>query len=702
MSVMLLDLIVVIFIIFEIAKAMDLKFAGLNYQGLEAIRSVQGKAKYERGYIPSATSVKRSCRQLEKYMKTLGLEPKTSFDSTLNAEVVSFDTNALLRFLIRQYGLEDIAKNESIYIGLTSDGARFTNNVGHTTIGFKLIDGRAKNPLTGNRLHDDIGYQSVQHCFPIRTILASEDRSLFENQFGDIYSFMKKAAEKGLPECELGPALKPFVLIAPHDGKACIEVVGRGGGAKMIPYFCPYCSIKSDQLCKAISNDETDSSCTTTQSLTSCERGCEGVPGKACRHWMIETDDTIKLLQEQFDTKRPQFEYSLSPAFRQALTKLPLMTVDDAPDSDLDPFHINFKYRNVDDIRAIKVFYNAVWKHIQVRKNYHTSFPEFQSRAPNDLESIRQMLEGVVPSFEILLKNEAHFGQINDKLQRHAQSHEYFLLAIESMIIDSMHLLNRTVEKIIRMLLVKGVQNNATRKKNFMTNVENVVNGSAWHVQGNPDTSSVENKTRIKWRFPESKVAGQSVGAVSLSFQKAKRFMSSMHLLYPVCFPSGGAESESFRLCVEMYKEIMIVIEKKTDLSNDEVDALQNKIDAFGDLWIELCGDEGMSNYMHYLISGHVCWFIRKYGNLYKFNQQGWESLNWKLKAYYFRRTQRGGHGSGGKYLLPIYLFLTRRLAWATGIGDLFFQRTTNQLHGNFDGPAEEELYESIAVAISV
>lgn len=677
---------------------MDLQFAGLNYQGLEAIRSVQGKAKNRRGYIPSAKPVKKSCRQLEDYVKSLGLEPKSYFDTTLNAEVVSFDTNALLRFLIRQFGLEEIAKEKSIYIGLTCDGARFTNNVGHTTIGFKLIDSRAINPVTGNSLMDDIGYQSVQHCFPIRTILASEDRSLFENQFGDIYSFMRKAAEEGLPECDLGPALKPIALVAPHDGKACIEVVGRGGGAKRIPYFCPYCSINSDQICKGISID-----LNSMQGLSYCESHCVDVPGKLCRHWRIENDETIKIIQEHFDSRRAEYEYSLSPDFKDKLTKLPLMTLERAPNCDQNPFHIRFKYNNAGvNIQAVRDFYNTVRKHIDLRKDYHSSLPEIDARTSNNIEAIRRSLDQVVPSLEEIMRNEALLLQLNDILQRHTQSHEHFLLNIECMIIDSMHLLNRTVEKIIRMLLVKGMQNNASRKKIYMTNVENTVNGSAWHVLGNSGKHAViESRTRVKWRFPESTVAGQSVGAVSLTFQKAKRFLKSVHLLYPICFPNGGADSINFSKCIELFKEIMAGIEKKTDSSNDEVDILQSKIDDFGDLWIRLFGDEGMSNYMHYLISGHVCWFIRKYGSLYKFCQQGWESLNWKLKAYYFRRTQRGGHGSRGKYLLPIYLFLARRLAWATGIGDSFFKNINNTVYGIYEAPAAEDLYNSIAVAIS-
>ncbi len=45
------------------------------------------------------------------------------------------------------------------------------------------------------------------------------------------------------------------------------------------------------------------------------------------------------------------------------------------------------------------------------------------------------------------------------------------------------------------------------------------------------------------------------------------------------------------------------------------------------------------------------------------------------LKNFYFRRTQRGGHGSNGRSLYPIYRFLSRRLAWISGLGEKLFQR---------------------------
>jgi hypothetical protein len=55
--------------------------------------------------------------------------------------------------------------------------------------------------------------------------------------------------------------------------------------------------------------------------------------------------------------------------------------------------------------------------------------------------------------------------------------------------------------------------------------------------------------------------------------------------------------------------------------------------------WEELYGDTHITNYIHIIGSGHLPYFAKKYGNLYRFSQQGWEALNQMIKHYYFNNT---------------------------------------------------------------
>ena len=41
--------------------------------------------------------------------------------------------------------------------------------------------------------------------------------------------------------------------------------------------------------------------------------------------------------------------------------------------------------------------------------------------------------------------------------------------------------------------------------------------------------------------------------------------------------------------------------------------------------------------------SGHVSYYMKKYRNLYRYNQQGWEGLNSKITDYFFCHLRKGG-----------------------------------------------------------
>jgi hypothetical protein len=73
-------------------------------------------------------------------------------------------------------------------------------------------------------------------------------------------------------------------------------------------------------------------------------------------------------------------------------------------------------------------------------------------------------------------------------------------------------------------------------------------------------------------------------------------------------------------------------------------------------------GMEGVTNYIHLLGSGHMHYFLQKYGCLYLYRQQGWEAMMGKVQAVMHLNTQRGGKGSSeGKsksFIYPIMLFV--------------------------------------------
>ena len=297
--------------------------------------------------------------------------------------------NSLLRYFV----LEEIAQEEeSEVIAVTTDGAVFTKNVGHCTIGIKIVDSRAKDPITKESLFkDNMGFQSVDLCFPVRTILAKESRSLFENQFADIFQFFRKIATEGLPQSGKYPALKKLTVVAPHDGKAVFLVAGRGGGAKMIPYFCPYCTCHSNQLCSP------------------CPISCDEcvAQGKLCRHWTVEDAETVDFYKLRFN--KSTSKHCLQIGFEEGLQEdITTLTYEPIPDMHLDNMHINYDYNRVgvddDDIRD---FFSTIAAHVELRKKYgQLSHVVNERSAIRNIPRCKAVLGVVVPLLKQTLQKE--------------------------------------------------------------------------------------------------------------------------------------------------------------------------------------------------------------------------------------------------------------------------------------------------------
>jgi hypothetical protein len=101
----------------------------------------------------------------------------------------------------------------------------------------------------------------------------------------------------------------------------------------------------------------------------------------------------------------------------------------------------------------------------------------------------------------------------------------------------------------------------------------------------------------------------------------------------------------------------------------------QNTADDFAELYINLTGWDGMTNYFHFLSAGHFSFYLLRVKNLYKYSQQGWEHINGKAKRTYHNNTQKGGGRNGSSKLLPIVYSFLRELLWRFNYGDALFSK---------------------------
>jgi hypothetical protein len=89
-------------------------------------------------------------------------------------------------------------------------------------------------------------------------------------------------------------------------------------------------------------------------------------------------------------------------------------------------------------------------------------------------------------------------------------------------------------------------------------------------------------------------------------------------------------------------------LQQKSDFSNVNIDSFQGHADDFFHQWINLTGYDVV---IHMLGAGHVRYFLSKWKNFNRLQNQGWEAYNAMIAAFWHHRTRKGG----GK-ILPIVL----------------------------------------------
>lgn len=116
-------------------------------------------------------------------------------------------------------------------------------------------------------------------------------------------------------------------------------------------------------------------------------------------------------------------------------------------------------------------------------------------------------------------------------------------------------------------------------------------------------------------------------------------------------------------------------LRQKESFTDEDIVAFQNLADEYFREWLAVVGYDGITNYVHMLGAGHIRYYLKKWRNLNRFQNQGWESYNQSVAAFWHHRTTKGGGRYGRSQILPIARWLLRLMMWKTGEGDQFFQQ---------------------------
>ena len=256
-----------IFAPWKVLRAIDVSaVGGLNYSGLETLRSCEGLGKYQRGILPSRSSVQRASYDLHQLSQ--GIIPFHKVHSPLG-EMYQYDYERFLRFVLKTFKLDEIAQRESVEVSMTLDGAELCDGISHLTAGVKVTDSRAIDPRDGTPMcfTDDLAFarifktQSRNYCFAMKSLIGKDSKKAYE-EFRDFFLFFENVKKFGLPESQFGPRIFPIIVKSPQDMSSLWKCLNTGCGARKNgdKHFCHVCACSGNTIVRFLVDENRYSS----------------------------------------------------------------------------------------------------------------------------------------------------------------------------------------------------------------------------------------------------------------------------------------------------------------------------------------------------------------------------------------------------------------------------------------------------------
>jgi hypothetical protein len=180
---------------------------------------------------------------------------------------------------------------------------------------------------------------------------------------------------------------------------------------------------------------------------------------------------------------------------------------------------------------------------------------------------------------------------------------------------------------------------------------------------------------------------------IKLPFDQSKKIFNAAQLpklrcAVDIAVPAmRGEHRADWKLMLEYYVSVIGKLTTSEDFSTEDVDELEREIDKFYVMFLKVAGLKGVTNYFHYLGSGHIVWLTRRYGNLWRWRCEGVESQNGTLSLRYNKFNNRGGNKGNPKdktiksKCQPFQVlgsWMARLTMWQLGLGEAVFEGETD------------------------
>jgi hypothetical protein len=92
----------------------------------------------------------------------------------------------------------------------------------------------------------------------------------------------------------------------------------------------------------------------------------------------------------------------------------------------------------------------------------------------------------------------------------------------------------------------------------------------------------------------------------------AQQIEVALLVLIPMVIKETKNDPDEWISCLTELGDIVDTLKQNEDFTNAEISALGVQSHYFSPRWIELCGEDGMTNDMHLICSGHILYFLRQ------------------------------------------------------------------------------------------
>ncbi len=141
-------------------------------------------------------------------------------------------------------------------------------------------------------------------------------------------------------------------------------------------------------------------------------------------------------------------------------------------------------------------------------------------------------------------------------------------------------------------------------------------------------------KLKNTWTYKWNKDS-TSIGKVKLHWDQSKHIfkeknMDSLQTLVRLAIQPS--EQSDWILFMQQYIKFIDLLTVSRDYNDDDIVLLEEyQNETYRLLKAHCGGKDAITNYFHYLRVGHVLWMCRRYGNIWRYRNEGAEAYNKNL-----------------------------------------------------------------------